>query len=244
MLQVRPTNNFLQKPIHRLINQLNVEKEVEENNSNNNVNDESTIKKPLTDTQLWTDKYRPKKFTDLMGDDRLNRQVMSWLKEWDRCVFGKSSMTEHNYKRKRDNNDGHFYRDPFNLNRPQERILLISGPPGLGKTTLAYVIAKHAGYRIFEVNASDDRSAKTVDDKLKSALDVSGITFDGKIDSRPTLILIDEIDGATSESTAGGGFIKQLINITSDYVPKKRNKNGSSIPRLLLRPIICICNDL
>ena len=31
--------------------------------------------------------------------------------------------------------------------------MLISGPPGFGKTTLAHVVANHAGYNIIEVNA-------------------------------------------------------------------------------------------
>ena len=27
------------------------------------------------------------------------------------------------------------------------------GPPGLGKTTLAHIVAKHAGYNVVEMNA-------------------------------------------------------------------------------------------
>lgn len=34
---------------------------------------------------------------------------------------------------------------------------LLSGPPGLGKTTLAHIIAKHAGYNVVEINARLDK---------------------------------------------------------------------------------------
>ena len=35
--------------------------------------------------------------------------------------------------------------------RPQ--VALLCGAPGLGKTTLAHIIAKHAGYNVVEMNA-------------------------------------------------------------------------------------------
>ena len=38
-------------------------------------------------------------------------------------------------------------------NRPKIKVALISGPPGLGKTTLAHIIAKRAGYNFIEMNA-------------------------------------------------------------------------------------------
>lgn len=40
------------------------------------------------------------------------------------------------------------------LNVPSvPQVALLCGPPGLGKTTLAHVIAKHAGYNVVEMNA-------------------------------------------------------------------------------------------
>lgn len=33
------------------------------------------------------------------------------------------------------------------------QLALLCGPPGLGKTTLAHIIARHAGYNVVEMNA-------------------------------------------------------------------------------------------
>lgn len=37
--------------------------------------------------------------------------------------------------------------------RPEKKVMLISGPPGFGKTTLCQVIANVAGYNLVEINA-------------------------------------------------------------------------------------------
>lgn len=100
-------------------------------------------------------------------------------------------------------------------------MLLISGPPGLGKTTLAHIVAKQAGYNVFEINArymrspeeplcvgsyafpfSDARSGQIVDDRIRPALE-SGATVGS---SKPTLLVVDEIDGATGGSDGVSPF--------------------------------------
>jgi replication factor C subunit 1 len=43
------------------------------------------------------------------------------------------------------------------------RAVLISGSPGIGKTTSAHLVAKMAGYNPIELNASDARSKKLVE---------------------------------------------------------------------------------
>ncbi|KAI0672750.1 P-loop containing nucleoside triphosphate hydrolase protein [Trametes maxima] len=188
-----------------------------------------------TNTALWVDRYKPNRFTELLGDDRVHREVLSWVKEWDSCVFGKGKAR--GKKRARGDEDGENLDE---WRRPKEKLLLLSGPPGLGKTTLAHIVAQHAGYEVFEINASDARSADVVDERIRPALE-SG----AKVGStKPNLVVIDEIDGATGGSDSSGGFIHKLIQLTQDKAKKKSKKGGPQTSRPLLRPVICICNDL
>lgn len=43
------------------------------------------------------------------------------------------------------------------------RAVMITGPPGIGKTTSAHLCAKLAGFTPIEMNASDARSKKLVE---------------------------------------------------------------------------------
>jgi len=43
------------------------------------------------------------------------------------------------------------------------RAVLLSGPPGIGKTSAAGLVAKSLGYEVLEFNASDARSKQHID---------------------------------------------------------------------------------
>lgn len=83
--------------------------------------------------------------------------------------------------------------------RADSRVLLLAGGPGLGKTTLAHIAAKTAGYRVMEINASDERSGKTLRQRVIDAHQ----TAPAFGDARPVLVVVDECDGM--ESGPGGG---------------------------------------
>ncbi len=71
---------------------------------------------------------------------------------------------------------------------------------GLGKTTLAHVVARHCGYRTVEINASDERTAATLQARISDAVQMQSVMGAG----RPNCVIIDEIDGATGEAPSPG----------------------------------------
>lgn len=70
---------------------------------------------PIEDT-LWVDRYRPKKFTELMGNERVARETMAWVKRWDWCVFGNKKGR----KRPRAGDENFDEMDEYH--RPREKV--------------------------------------------------------------------------------------------------------------------------
>ncbi|KAF9965913.1 hypothetical protein BGZ70_003817 [Mortierella alpina] len=244
---------LLSTTIHRMMDDLDAELRVQKQEAINRLEYEGpedvSIGEDATNDaseKLWVDKYRPKKYTDLMGDERVNREVLSWIKEWDQCVFGRKYKKFTSDQKKQQYKEFKDFRKPDPLGRPDRKVLLLTGPPGLGKTTMAHVIAKQAGYNVIEVNASDDRTGASVKGKIEAALENQSILGSDK----PNLLIIDEIDGVSS---SGGeqSFIKLLVDMASVEVASSEDKGKTSggskkkkfTKKPLMRPIICICND-
>ncbi|KAF8590060.1 P-loop containing nucleoside triphosphate hydrolase protein [Ramaria rubella] len=229
------SGNLLEVPIHRLMESL-AATTVAELAIQDRAQAVSHLHSKVAEDKLWVDRYRPQRFLDLLGDERVHRETLSWVKEWDFCVFGKRKP-KGKQRSAVEGAEGANYEDEYH--RPRERILLLSGPPGLGKTTLAHVVAAQAGYQAMEINASDARSGQVVDDRIRPALE-SGAAVGSK---KPVLLVVDEIDGATGGSDNTSGFVQKLLQLTFDKAKRKTRANEPR-PRPLLRPIIAICNDL
>ncbi|XP_056618848.1 chromosome transmission fidelity protein 18 homolog [Triplophysa dalaica] len=212
-------------------------------------------------SRLWVDQFSPRHYTELLSDDFTNRCLLKWLKLWDTVVFGRERKTRPTHTDVRSNfpnaqNQNQFQRfktksqiteeilegELDQYKRPKFKVALLSGPPGLGKTTLAHIIAKHAGYNVVEINASDDRSAELFQKRIDTATQMKSVLG---ANEKPNCLIIDEIDGAPAAA----------INILLATINKKDSREGEETgvnalkkkkkkQSVLLRPIICICNDL
>lgn len=76
------------------------------------------------------------------------------------------------------------------MGRPMQKVALLCGPPGLGKTTLAHTIARHAGYNAREINASDDRSPEAFKMALENGTQMSSVMNESK---KPNCIILGKI---------------------------------------------------
>ena len=74
---------------------------------------------------------------------------------------------------------------PWNTNDDGSyfKAALLSGPPGVGKTTSAYLICQELGFDIVEFNASDTRSKRLLQEEVSDLLTSKSLQgyFDGFI---------------------------------------------------------------
>ncbi|KAG9317062.1 putative DNA replication factor C, large subunit [Chiua virens] len=164
-------------------------------------------------SQLWTTRYAPHTLKEVCGNKGQVEKLQQWLHDW-------SSSLKADFKK------------PGKSSMNIFRAVLISGPPGIGKTTSAHLCAKLEGFTPIELNASDARSKKLVE----SGMNINNLSLDGWMGEKQatnalgvtitdkTCIIMDEVDGMSAGDRGGVGALNALIKKTKI-------------------PIICIAND-
>ena len=106
---------------------------------------------------MWTDLYKPTHMNELVGNEGVVDQLFEWLRDWDDVVL-RGHKKEVPFKR------GFSWKDQVN---PNAKAALLSGPPGIGKTSAARIVCRQLGYEVLETNASDTRNKASIENILR-----------------------------------------------------------------------------
>ncbi|CAI8597879.1 unnamed protein product [Vicia faba] len=169
---------------------------------------------------MWTEKHRPTNPKDIIGNQSLVLQLRNWLKGWHEQFSNTGGI-----KKGKKHNDS-----------TSKKAVLLSGTPGIGKTTSSKLVCQELGFQAIEVNASDSRGK--ADSKIEKGISGSNsnsikelVTNEalGPNMNRPkqskTVLIMDEVDGMSAGDRGGVADLIASIKISKKI------------------PIICICND-
>ena len=123
--------------------------------------------------------------------------------------------------------------------KTNKKAVLLYGPPGVGKTALVNAAAKEFGFIIIEMNASDTRSEKAVNEIAKPATSYVALdAFSGGTKSKGNMLFLDEVDGIAGNEDRGG--VSAIIEIVEkSLVPVIMAANDPDIDKL--RPLKKVC---
>ena len=167
---------------------------------------------PQSDDRLWTTKYAPTSLNMICGNKAPVEKLQAWLRNWHKSAKA-------GFKKPGKDGSGLY------------RSVMIHGPPGIGKTTAAHLVANLEGFDVVETNASDTRSKKLVETGLLGVLDTTSLQgyFSGagkkvESDKKNMVLIMDEVDGMSAGDRGGVGALAAIAKKTQI-------------------PLILICND-
>lgn len=157
--------------------------------------DQKSTKEPTNkdmSKKPFTEKYLPKSINDIYANKSICLSIQNWLKTWSQYPY-----------------DG-------------KKSILISGPPGIGKTCSTHLVCEIEGFTIIQMNASDCRNKQIVSEKIRAFVCNSSMINSKQIGK--AVLIMDEVDGMSAGDEGGISALIDCIKISKI-------------------PIICICND-
>ena len=140
------------------------------------------------------EKYRPTTLSEYIGNEKIINELIIWLEG--------------------------YYNPELLKNTDRKANILIIGPPGIGKTSLAHLLLNKFNFDVIEFNASDLRNAEQIEnvfnDILKSSNNVAHMMNNKK---KKIGVIMDEIDGLSSGDKGGMKKIQYYLQKNNFFCP-------------------------
>jgi replication factor C small subunit len=122
------------------------------------------------------------------------------------------------------------YRDDFNMAIRNKVIpnILLEGPPGSGKTTIARILLEKLDCESLMLNASDERGIDTIRNKIKNFVKIASL-------KGIRIVLLDEMDNLTADAQAA------LKSMMENYWDAARFIFTCNEPNKVIGPLVSRC---
>jgi replication factor C large subunit len=117
------------------------------------------------------ERLRPSRLDEVIGNPQARTQLRAWAERWGA------------------------------QGTPAQRAAILSGPPGVGKTSAALALASDFGWSVVEMNASDARNERAID-QVAGRASITRTLLEGANGQAPgrALILLDEADSLSGRA--------------------------------------------
>ncbi|KAJ6412671.1 hypothetical protein OIU84_005672 [Salix udensis] len=191
-----------------------------------------TCTNQLEDDRLWTDKYQPKKATEVCGNVESVKLLSEWLCSWQQRGCQPSTDTfsgdvcdrqDADYTCSQSNSDLENNNEGASL----KNVLLITGPTGCGKSSAIYACAREEGFKVLEVNASECRNGAVVKQRFGEALESHSIEWSQEIHVETQSNKIAKFSLALPDGKLTPDFDSKMIEMIP--IPNKDNSLGATV---------------
>jgi DNA polymerase III delta prime subunit len=119
-----------------------------------------------------SERLRPVRLDDVLGNTPARTQLRAWAERWNADA------------------------------PPAQRAAVLSGPPGVGKTSSALAVAAEFGWSVVEMNASDARNERAIEQVAgRASITQTLMEVPGSHGRHRALILLDEADSLSGRAT-------------------------------------------